>query len=96
MFATKRVVPVEQLLIFIHGVVTLTIPQLKLPEAKKAEGTLSANSKPQLATTSEAGLVRAQCKRVVLKYMINYPLKNEIQRHLEFFLAQLEYENEIG
>ena len=51
---------------------------------------------PRLAITSEAGPVRAQCKQVVLQYMIDYPLGNKIQRYLEFFLAQLEYEKEIG
>jgi len=47
----------------------------------------------QLAITSEAGPVRAQCKQVVL---IDYPLGKKIQRYLEFFLAQLEYEKETG
>ena len=50
----------------------------------------------QLAITSEARPVRAQCKQVVLKYMIDYPLKKEIQRFLERFLAQLEYEKKSG
>ena len=46
--ALNQGLPVEQLLIFIHGVVTLTIPQLKLPEAKAKEAAhgLSANGKP--------------------------------------------------
>jgi U3 small nucleolar RNA-associated protein 20 len=48
-----------------------------------------------LAITSEAGPVRAQCERVVLKHMMDYPLGNKIQRHLELFLAQLEYEKEM-
>ncbi len=50
----------------------------------------------QLSVTSEAAPVRAQCKQVVLKYMIDYPLGKQIRRYLEFFLAQLEYEKEVG
>jgi U3 small nucleolar RNA-associated protein 20 len=49
-----------------------------------------------LAIHSEAGPVRAQCKQVVLQYLIDYPLKKKILPYLESCLAQLEYEKEMG
>ncbi len=31
-----------------------------------------------------------------MQFLVNYPLGRKLQRHLEFFITQLEYEHESG
>ncbi|XP_064596875.1 small subunit processome component 20 homolog [Liolophura sinensis] len=50
----------------------------------------------KMALTGDSPHVRLQSRQLTLQYLIDYPLGNKLQKHLEFFVTQLEYEMESG
>ena len=50
----------------------------------------------QLSVTSEVSAVRLQCRQVILKFLLDYPLGKKLKNHLEFFVNQIAYPMESG
>ncbi|KZS08061.1 Small subunit processome component 20 [Daphnia magna] len=50
----------------------------------------------ELSIKAEAVPVRVQSRKVVLQYMVDYPLGKKLLRYVQFFLKQLDYDKESG
>uniref|UniRef100_G3Q5U5 UTP20 small subunit processome component n=1 Tax=Gasterosteus aculeatus aculeatus TaxID=481459 RepID=G3Q5U5_GASAC len=50
----------------------------------------------KLSVTSSNMMVRVRCRQMFLKYLLDYPLGKKLRGHLDFVVAQLQYEHDMG
>ncbi|TMS35860.1 hypothetical protein L596_003161 [Steinernema carpocapsae] len=50
----------------------------------------------ELSVLSHTANIRAQCRQVVIAFVANHPMGKDVEKFIEFFLAQLDYEHEDG
>ncbi|KAG7496109.1 small subunit processome component 20-like [Solea senegalensis] len=50
----------------------------------------------KLSVTGSNGMIRIHCRQIYLKYLLDYPLGRRLRGHLDFVVAQLQYEHDTG
>ncbi|KAJ0012510.1 hypothetical protein NQD34_016844 [Periophthalmus magnuspinnatus] len=50
----------------------------------------------KLAVNGGNNMIRIHCRQIYMKYLLDYPLGNKLRHHLDFVVAQLSYEHDIG
>lgn len=54
------------------------------------------NKVAELSITSELPHVRLQCRQVFHQFLMDYPLGKKLDKHLAFYMSQLNYEMQPG
>ncbi|ESO91748.1 hypothetical protein LOTGIDRAFT_233343 [Lottia gigantea] len=54
------------------------------------------NKIKEMSITSDIGNTRVQSRQLFLQYMLDYPLGKQIIKFVEYFIAQLQYDREMG
>ncbi|GLV33838.1 uncharacterized protein CBL_11277 [Carabus blaptoides fortunei] len=54
------------------------------------------NKVAELSITSELPHVRLQCRQVFHQFLMDYPLGKKLDKHLAFYMSQLNYETQPG
>ncbi|XP_028278623.1 small subunit processome component 20 homolog [Parambassis ranga] len=49
-----------------------------------------------LSVTGSNAMIRIHCRQIYLKYLLDYPLGRRLRQHLDFVVAQLQYEHDTG
>uniref|UniRef100_A0A1A8IIM6 UTP20, small subunit (SSU) processome component, homolog n=3 Tax=Nothobranchius kuhntae TaxID=321403 RepID=A0A1A8IIM6_NOTKU len=50
----------------------------------------------KLSVTGSNSMIRTHCRQIYQKYLLDYPLGKKLQRHMDFVVAQLQYEHDTG
>ncbi|XP_054655986.1 small subunit processome component 20 homolog [Dunckerocampus dactyliophorus] len=50
----------------------------------------------KLSVNGSNSMIRVHCRRIYLKYLLDYPLGKKLQEHVDFIVAQLTYEHDTG
>ncbi|KAM6961562.1 LOW QUALITY PROTEIN: small subunit processome component 20 homolog [Tautogolabrus adspersus] len=50
----------------------------------------------KLSVTGSNAMIRIHCRQIYLKYLLDYPLGRRLRGHLDFVVAQLNYEHDTG
>lgn len=50
----------------------------------------------ELSITSEMPHIRLQCRQVFHQFLMDYPLGKKLEKHLSFYMTQLNYELQPG
>ncbi|XP_059182433.1 small subunit processome component 20 homolog [Centropristis striata] len=50
----------------------------------------------KLSVNGSNGMIRIHCRQIYLKYLLDYPLGRKLREHLDFVVAQLNYEHDTG
>lgn len=74
-------------LILLRSIVNRKLIAPEMPAVMKKVSTLSI--------TDTNAKIREECRQVVLEYLMNYPLGNNVEHAIQFFVSQLDYE-EVG